>query len=167
MQQLFIFLSAIIVIIASVYLGLRLFGTVERTACESMDLALFQDVKHALSVNAEYGSTNQVTIRPSCESELLCFVDNEMIGKPITEIASPTGTELPYVALKRLVSTGAKYTIYQYSDETFLPVGYDDRVRVAVPASTPPIKVLCIENVNGFTFSTKGGGLTITVSPKS
>ena len=156
----FVFLAAIIVIVATVFVGIKLFGGVRSTACQASDVQFMRDMRQALDDNAAFGSRNDVSIMPNCDATLLCFVDPSQIGN--ASLAASNATERPLVTL---IKNGVNATVYEFSpSKGFLQVGYDERVR---PAGTVAASAyLCVgKDAGKFTFHTEGRGRTITVLP--
>ncbi|MDD9953876.1 MAG: hypothetical protein OXR66_06085 [Candidatus Woesearchaeota archaeon] len=149
-QQVFLFLVAVIVIIATIFLGGKLFGFVTSTSCGASDTTFVREIKHMLNDNALYGSRNVVTIDGPCEARELCFVDAVAIGNPFPQPVDPT--------IDASVSNGVRTNIFLQKESGMLAVGYDERIGLQNPQT-----VLCIPLERGFTFTTEGYGRTIII----
>jgi hypothetical protein len=156
-HQVYIILFAIIVIGASVYLGVRLIGNLRGAACEANDASFMREVSDALDANAPMGSRNEVRLSTPCNAEALCFVDNGALGSSSFNSQDPT--------IKKAVLAGVRTTVYLQGKERTVPVGYDERVMVQRAPGTPvPMQPLCVNATGGkFVFRTRGYGRYISI----
>jgi hypothetical protein len=161
MQQLFIFLSAMLIIVATIWLGMKLIGTIGSSACDA-DNALFQqELKDALDANALYGNRDIVEISPSCDAIDLCFVDSRSIGTAVV------GDTRAYSAITTIVTSGSKENIFLVdSDKAPHAKGYDERIYLpSTPGDTPnTYKCFKPDSSGKFSFKVEGYGRYLVIS---
>ncbi len=152
--QLFIVLMALLVIGATLFLGLKMFNTLSSVGCEANDAAFVRDIKTLLDENAVYGTRATVTLRPPCDAVALCFVDVRTVAVPPAEFKGNDSV------ITASVKSGVKTNIFLQGREKTAPQGFDERIILHVPE-----KDLCVLAVGGrFSFRAEGQGRTITVS---
>ena len=77
-QQVFIYLMAIIVIGAILFIGLRSIIGIGEKACEAQEVTFKQDLERAITKYSGLGSLGHESIRVPCEYEELCFINTSM-----------------------------------------------------------------------------------------
>jgi|GEM_PF-5041784 len=152
MQQLFLFIVAMVVIAATVYVGVRLIGSMVISGCENAKGKLLGDISVALDENSVAGSRNVVSIMPSCDAKTLCFVD---AGK-ITESAELSTAP---ISIKTSVKNGVNMNIFLNDTNGMQAMGFDGRIAIGGDGW------ICVEQKNGkFSVETKGYTRTVLLS---
>jgi hypothetical protein len=157
--QLFIFLMAILVIGATLFIGVKMFGALEQSACEANDAAFMRDLKALLDENSVYGNRNSVALKTPCDAIAICFVDAESLGN-----SAFSGND---TTISLSVRNAVQTNIFLKGREKTVPVGYDERIILGDPAAPGQFadKDLCINAISGkFSFRTRGYGRYITIS---
>lgn len=153
LSQVFLFLVAIIVIVATLFVGFRLFSALSGSACDAVQEDFEAAMRSAITDNIVRGSRNVVAIKPPCKAEMLCFVDGGAIGE--------AGFASSFATINASVHTGIATNLFLVSDDGVSPAGFDERIRLDVP-----LEHLCVEQgQGGFTFRTRGEGNTMLVRP--
>lgn len=152
-QQVFLFLMAVIVIIATIYLGGKFIGMFTRTACDAGDAEFMEELDRTLDEYSTYGSRGTATVGTPCDAERLCFIDHTLIGSP--ESASFQSDD---PAMTAAVRSGVETNVFLMREEGTLGVGYDPRIVVQSG-------VRCVNASRGeFRFRAEGAGRTVTVA---
>jgi hypothetical protein len=156
--QLFIFLMAILVIGATLFIGIKVFGMLDSSACEANDAAFMRDIKGLIDENAVYGNKNSVSLRSPCDATAICFVDKDALGSS-GFIGNDTTITL---SVRNAVQTN----IFLKGRDKTVPVGFDERIILREPDEpVPPLNDRCIEAVSGkLSFRTRGYGRYIVIS---
>jgi len=171
MQQVFIYASAIIVIVATIYLGFSLIKNLTSTACEGQTVQFMDEVSKVIAQNSAYGSVNPKTrVSATCDAGKLCFVDITAIGNKQFNVL---GTDTQAKGLISLVRQGVKTNVYLIGDKGAIPIGFDEKIIVGHDPSTTLTDAdvasgrayVCVEQSNGYQFSTNGYGRFVRVSP--
>lgn len=153
-NQVFLFLIAIIIILATLYLGGRFLGIFTGTACDASDAEFMHQLGSTLDEYSTYGSRGSADIQASCDARQLCFVDSTMVGSPESISFSS-----PYPAMNSAVRNGVESNIFLIRDAGTLDVGYDPRIRVR-----PVEGYTCVNVTRGeFVFRTEGQGRHIMI----
>jgi hypothetical protein len=158
--QLFIFLSALLVIGATLFLGSKFIFGIHNVACETTDASFRQELNNILSDSAAYGSRTRMQLAPNCDAVTICFVDSRTLGNPSTF----TGNDSTITATVR---GGAQANIFLQTRDTTVPRGYDERIVLSDPyQGSVPDRDFCVQSVSGkFTFTTKGFGRYVQITP--
>jgi hypothetical protein len=77
-QQVFIYLMAIIVIGTILFIGLRAMMDLGDKACEAQEVTFKQDLERAITKYTGLGSLGHESIKVPCEYEELCFINTTM-----------------------------------------------------------------------------------------
>lgn len=150
-QQLFIFLSALLVVGATVFLGGKLIGGLSETACVAGDASFMRDIAETLDRYSSDGSRDIAVISPPCSALALCFVDSAAIGNP-----SFKGNDS---VISASVHSGARENIFVQSKDKTVSVGYDERIILRAPNAPASMTDLCVEARSGdFRFRAQGFG---------
>jgi hypothetical protein len=161
--QLFLFLSAVLVIGATLFIGMKLFGWLSDTGCEASDASFIQEMDGIIGEYLSYGSRGRVSIRTSCDAHELCFVDVRDVGDATYDAIDAADPENEARAvLQTKVRNRIPTTIYVLTDDDALERGADTRITLADGARGTPV---CIQPVGGkFTFMIEGLGRTVVIS---
>lgn len=152
----FAFLMAIIVIIATVILAMKLLGVFTDTACDASTGEFFNSIDKSLTANSAYGSRKSIEISAACGGLELCMVDSRDIGKTIS-VAHPE--------ILVAVREGVEANIFLFDSDGLLERTYDERVILTRPDEAPTMKALCVDVLGGgFAFRTEGFGRYIKLS---
>ncbi len=156
----FTFLFAMIVIIATVWIGGKLIGSFSESSCEAELVEFKNSFKRALDSNAVFGSRNFVDITSPCDAKQLCIADNRMVK---ANVAFPDSI-VPVVdnpSIKVSLSQGVEENVFLISEDDIFG-SYDQRIILSKPEEDPAENVLCLNVSTGsFMFSTEGFGRTI------
>jgi hypothetical protein len=158
--QLFIFLAALLVIGATIFLGAKFVFNLHTIACETTDASFVQELGSVLTDNAAYGSRTKVQLSPNCDAVTICFVDSRTLSDP----SAFTGNDSTITAAVR---GGGQANIFLQTRDTTVPRGYDERIVLSDPyQSAASQNDLCIHSVSGrFTFTTNGYGRYVRITP--
>ena len=158
--QLFMFLMALLVIGATLFIGVKMFGWLSATACEASDVAFAKDLNALLDENGVFGSRNTVSISNTCDAIEICFVDQRFVNTLVP------ATDDAHKVLNAKISSGLKSTVYILTEDDALERSDDVRVTLQEPGSSAvPANPLCIPAIGGkFTFTIDGYGRTVKIS---
>lgn len=126
MQQVFLFLMAAIVIVATIFLGMRLFGSVSGTACDASDADFRTSLRTELDQSATYGSRRTISIDAPCDTERVCFVDATLIAG-----SASLGFTSDDATMTAIVRNGVQTNIFLRKEQGMMEAGYDERIVVA------------------------------------
>jgi hypothetical protein len=156
-QQVFLILFAVIVIIATIYLSIKLLGGLTQSACEANDVALMRSIQSTLEENSAFGSRNEVAVSATCNALELCFVDSGALGQDIS-----TSDAVIRASVKNNVQTN----IFLRAKDSTVPVGFAQSVILRKPSDPAAKGIVCAPARSGkFIFSTEGYGRSIMISP--
>lgn len=156
--QIFIFIMALLIIGATIFLGMRLIGGLQGAACSANDRAFQEEIRKEIDTYASYGSRDDIAIRPPCDAISICFVDNRSLSGSFDEMNKVINTS---------VNAGVKTNIFLQGRDATVPVGYDPRIWTAAGA-TAPANATCIPAVGGrFNINAEGYGRYVIVRPAS
>lgn len=150
-NQVFLFLVAIIVIIATLYIGFRLFTGFSGAACDAVQSDFESRIDEVIQENIVRGSRNIVRVKPPCAAQELCFVHRDSIGRE--SFSSNHGIIVSSVNL------GVESNVFLVSDEGVIPITYDSRI-MTEDADTDTCLAI---SSGGFEFRTEGGGDEIRI----
>lgn len=154
----FSFFAAIIVIVAVLFLGFRMIGTLGSSACDASTVDFMEEISAVLDIGAVFGSARSETLRPPCDARMLCFVDFQSIGDEtfISEDATITASVRNNVQANIFLVT---------DDEGTIDVGYDSRVmlRERNNPNIPQSPVCIPAGPDGFMFRTEGFGRAVRI----
>jgi hypothetical protein len=158
-NQVFLFLVAIIVIIATVYLGGKLLGIFSGTACSAADSSFATELKNGLDANAAYGGRNKITVSSPCDAQELYVVDASAIGG-----ATPVVTGNSQI--DALLAANVKTNVFIVKDGAAEAVMQDNRIIVgrepgAPLSATPFVRVEA--GISGFSLLVEGFGRDVRV----
>lgn len=159
-QQLFIILSALLIVGATIFLGSKLIGGLMETNCKVGDASFMEQLEKQIDSVSNFGSRRVVEVIPSCNALALCFVDADSLGDATFQGNDST--------INTSVHNDVKTNIFVQGRKTTSWVGYDSRIiLVREPETTPvPKKDLCIEGKSGkFRFLVEGYGRFVRISP--
>ena len=157
--QLFIFLMAILVIGATLFIGVKMFGVLDKSACEANDAAFMRDLRAILDQNSVYGNRNTVSLKVPCDAIALCFVDAESLGNTAFKGNDTT--------ISLSVRNAVQTNIFLKGRERTVPVGFDERIILADPNNPGEFadKDKCFDAIGGkFSLRTRGHGRYITIT---
>ena len=152
-QQVFPFLMVAIVVIATVFLGMKLFKGLSGTACDASDADFIAALRRTLDENAAYGSRNTVSVPAPCDAEEVCFVDTTAIASPGSAFTSDDPT------ITTVVRNGVRTNIFLKKESGVMEAGFDQRIVI-----DSPDQYACFPVARGtFTFRVEGGGRFLTI----
>lgn len=156
-QQAFLFITAIVVIIATLYLGARLLGLFESTSCSVTDAGFAQELSDLLDENSAFGSRNVVSVTVPCDAQALYLIDAESdLATVVTDDAT----------IDAALSGGVRANLFVIVDGIAQQAGYDERIIIA---RSPGEEVrdpafIRIDAARGrFTLRTEGFGRRVRV----
>ena len=154
-NQVFILIVAVIVILATIALGAKLLGIFESTACDAADSGFRDELSRTLLGASEFGSRDIASVAIPCNAQTLFLIDAEA-GQAAT--GEPT--------IDAALAAGVRANIFVIVDGTAQEVGYDQRIIVGRGLRDPLAaqRFLRIEERRGsFTFRTEGYGRAVRV----
>ncbi len=152
MSQLFLFLMAVIIILATIYIGTRLVGSLTSVSCDVSDIEFQRSLRRELDGMGVYGSRGTVVLNAPCDAKQLCLIDTTSIGNQEFVSTHPT--------LTNAIRNGVKKNVFLVKKTGYADVTYDDRIAVATGEE------VCVNVTRGaFRFSAEGFGRTIRVGP--
>jgi len=155
-QQMFIFLAAVLVIGATIFLGMRLIGGLTPASCKAHDVEFQREIKDVFDENSAFGSRNSVELSKPCDAVALCFVDVGAIGNASFVSSDPT--------IRTVVQGGSMTNVFLQGRDGTTPVGFDERIILRDPGALRNLTDLCVPAVGGkFTFTTIGHGRYIGI----
>ncbi len=157
-SQIFLMITALIVIGATIFLGGKLIGGLTGTVCSANDAVFLKEIVQVIDDKASYGSRDIVQIKTPCDAITLCFVNDSNIGDP--------GFISDNSVIQNVVRVGTPTTIFlEGHDGATVPVGDEERIEVNTNYAGDTNPVICIPAVSGeFTFRTEGYGRKIRIS---
>jgi len=171
--QLFIFLAAILVIGATIVIGMKLFSGLKGTACEANDVTFQREVKNLINERITLGSRGIATLSPPCDAIALCFVDAGAIedesARGNIEYPDETLPEDKDKTILASVKAGSTTNIFLRQKDRAIDAGYDERIILRKkPTDDPSETILCIPlDAGEFKFKTQGFGRFISFSKPS
>jgi hypothetical protein len=79
MQQVFIYILAVLVIGFILIIGLNSFGKIDKTRCLAEKTTFQRDLMKTIDDNVVWGREQEVSLTKPCDYEVLCFVDARSI----------------------------------------------------------------------------------------
>lgn len=152
-QQVFIYLMAMIVIGFLVLFGYRMVNKLLDQKCDVEDQSFITKLTQDIDRSTRYGSRTLVKVNKPCDYQELCIVDNGSFGN---SLPPPNDTAYPLISAN--TEDNIKYNIYLVKpDGDTLPVLYDERLKTRKDTSGSPL--LCVPSSNGqFRFWMEGLG---------
>jgi len=153
----FLYLSALIVIVALIFLAGKLINGLSGTACDATDVQFQRDFRRALDAHNVIGSRANVELQVPCDARQLCLVDGISIGDSsfISEHAS----------LQNAIRTGVKRNVFLIREQGMLDLDYDERIIINRDPNDSGGGELCIDAGRGlFSFNVEGFGRFIKVT---
>ena len=154
-NQVFILIVAVVVIVATVAMSARLLGLFEETACSAAGGGFRDELDRTLLAGSAFGSRDEPSLIVPCDAEALYLID--------AEAASVTTGE---PTIDAALEAGVRTNVFVIVDGAAQEVGFDQRIIVGrspgEPLATPPF--IRIEERRGrFTFRTEGFGRFVRV----
>lgn len=163
-NQVFIFIIALLIIGAIALIGVRSIGGITKDKCTA-DLIIFQDsLAQIISNNNDYGSVNYERLQTPCKYHTLCLVDT----RAITDEAISNGFSMEDTApgaflIKQSVNSKVEANAFLIGqDNEVQEVGYITQLQVETPNQPTCIRV----KTGGYNLLLKGQGRTTLVSEK-
>ncbi len=159
-NQVFILIVAVIVIVATIALGAKLLNLFGDASCAAADSSFQRDLERALDGGSVYGSRDEIVLLAPCDAEELVLIDAAFLQAPVT--GNPTGDATIDAALRAGVLTNAFVIVDGVAQEA----GYDERIIVRRtpqgPVASPPfLKVPARQG--RFTLLSEGYGRFVRV----
>jgi hypothetical protein len=155
--EIFVILSALLVIGATIYLSSGLIAGLFSTACKVRDANFVQSLRELLDERSTFGMRSDEKLSPPCDAITLCFVDAGALGDPAFSSSDRI--------INASVHSGVKTNVFLQTRDTTLPQGYDERIILRLPSDPPSLSSLCIPAVTrGFAFRTEGFNKYVKVS---
>lgn len=164
-NQAFIFLSAVIVIIAIIFIGMRLLGSVTDSACGAGRAAFSDDLRTLLDAGRVLGSRDSdASLQAPCGATQVCFVDAAWFNATASRGSfGEPGTD-PVIITS--VRSGSRANVFLVDEEGTHDAGFDERIILRAPADAAPNGASCIPASRGrFTFTTEGYGRSVRIVP--
>lgn len=168
-SQIFIYISAILVIGFIVLFGYKMIGKVLNQKCSVEEQDFMLSVNGFVDQNIRYGSRDEGVLPVACDYELLCFVDANVVGTNNWE--KPIDTNSAYYDIEPAImianaQDNISYNVYLYkrgTEDIAYPVAFDKRIHI-----TGEDSVLCMTPTAGsFRFMIEGlgkNGVELSVS---
>lgn len=154
----FSFFAAIIVIVAVLFLGFRMIGSLSATGCDASTVTFMEEITDVLDIGTVFGSSRSETLRPPCDARMLCFVDAQSLGDEVflSDDATITSSVRSNVQANIFLVTQKEGTI---------DIGYDARIILRERGSQNiPQAPLCVASgPDGFLFRTEGYGRSVRI----
>ncbi|MBN1275148.1 hypothetical protein JXA12_02555 [Candidatus Woesearchaeota archaeon] len=159
LQQMFIYIMAIIVIGFLVLVGYRAIDDLLQRKCNVEMQQFVLAVDRSLDHSSGYGTVKKAVINAPCSYARVCFVDTIYV-KEGKQILSQHETHYPIISLN--TKDKIAYNIYLIeptgSANLTFPLTYDDRIRTDEGEVTGD-ELLCIDQAGGsFSFWLEGRG---------
>ncbi len=158
LQQIFIYISAILVIGFIVLFGYRMIGKVLDQKCSVEEQDFMLSIASYVDQNIRYGSVDEAVLTTPCDYNVLCFVDASVIGTatwtaPAINLDGVVNTAI----IQANVQDNISYNVYLYQSKGLgytYPVAYDERVHISDQSG-----MLCMKPIAGsFRFMVEGQG---------
>lgn len=160
-NQAFILIVAVVVIVATIGLGARLLGVFETTACSATDAGFHGDLVRMIDQNSAYGSRNSPDVLVPCDAQALYLVDAQVFQDPVLLQTASTGEP----TVDALLRGGTRTNIFVIVDGVAQEAGFDDRIIIARgpqdPVAQPYLRI--DERRGRFSLRTEGFGRAIRV----
>ncbi len=160
-NQAFILIVAVVVIVATIALGARLLGLFEDTACSATDAGFHDDFVRMIDQNSAYGSRNSPDVLVPCDAQALYLIDAQMFQDPTLLETATTGELTVDAALRG----GTRTNIFVVVDGIAQEAGFDDRIIIARgpqdPIAQPFVRI--DERRGRFSLRTEGFGRAIRI----
>jgi hypothetical protein len=156
-QQVFLFITAIVVIIATIFLGGRLLGLFQGTACSVTDAGFAQDLSALVTQNSAFGSRNTVSVDVPCDAQALYLIDAEA---DLTQVKTGDAT------IDTALENGVRANLFVIVDGVAQQAGYDERIiinRAPGDALQDPPFLIINEARGRFSVRTEGFGRRVRV----
>ena len=163
-QQVFIYIMAIIVIGFLVLFSYRMIDRLFIQKCSVEEQSFYTSIKRDLEANSRYGERDLSTLTAPCEYNKLCLVDKQYFEKGGPELPPPYSAAYPLIAANTKGDSNegnikVQYNIYLFGPKTpyGVPLFYDETITTVKETSDPPL--ICVESRNGqFSFWIEGLG---------
>lgn len=163
-NQVFIFLIAILVIGLIVVVASKSMGGLMKDKCNT-DLITFKNsITSEIAANNDYGSRNEIKLSSPCKYTTLCVVDTDVLTN---SLADTIGGKIQYSGLfpgafiiGNSIQSQVKTNIFlttQDGKET-IEAGYVKQLKLDVKPNDPLTNVLCVNSSGGY-FKLKTEGL--------
>lgn len=161
LNQAFILIVAVVVIVATVALSARLLGLFERTACSASDAGFSEEFARLLDQNSAYGSRNEPDVLTPCDADALYLIDAAVFQDPALLQSAATGD----AAIDAMLRGGVRTNIFVIVDGVAQEAGFDGRIIIARGPADPIARpFLRIDEHRGrFTLRTEGFGRAVRV----
>ena len=162
-QQVFIYVMAIIVIGFLVVVGGKMIFDVLDNSCSVQETQFITNLNKELSAASQAGTKHTITINAPCDHTLLCVINTTSLGKNHLNIDIDPQAQLNSVyddnlaILKLNAKDNIPYNVYLMQTGKMgklLPVIYDTRVTTG-----GSVDIVCVSKTNGaFSFRAEGLG---------
>jgi len=120
-QQVFIYMMAIIVVGAIMLIGYKSISDIFNQKCDIDSITLIKDIEEKLDLNARYGSFEEIEIDVLCNYNEICFLNGDA---DLNEIYSGPADKLAYKAIRQAKQAGDQTNIYLIDGDFSEPVMY-------------------------------------------
>ncbi|RME53182.1 hypothetical protein D6783_02760 [Candidatus Woesearchaeota archaeon] len=156
LQQVFIYLSALLVIIAIIILGATTIMNLLKTGCDVQKKDFDHDLARIIENGRAYGSYAEEELSAPCSVQAICLIDPRALGNQAFTFPGNT-------LIQEEVRRGTKTSLYYLTDKDYEPR------QLYLPALrlNNPTFPLCLNATAGtFTFSVTGKQGHALVTPK-
>lgn len=156
-NQVFIYLVAILIIGVIALVGARSIGSLLDDKC-TVDLVRFEDrIVQSIDVNNDFGAINVEDYSTPCNYNRICLVDASILGEEVILPANLGSTQRTLI--QDSVMDSVNTNIFLLSDDEIQPSGFS-----AFLALEDPSVALCSDAVAGkFSFKLTGQGRSTLV----
>lgn len=158
LQQVFIYISAILVIGFIILFGYRMIGKVLDQKCSVEQQDFMLSIGGYLDQNIRYGSVDEGVLSAPCDYNILCFVDASVLGT--TNLNVPNNgiyANMDTAIIEANAQDNISYNVYLYKSGSMgytYPVSYDERIHISDASG-----ILCMKPIAGsFRFMIEGLG---------
>ena len=164
-NQVFIFITAILVIGLIVVVATKSMGGLINEKC-TVDLITFKDdVTSEISSNNDYGSRNEIRLSIPCDYTTMCLIDTSALTDDVKSYqvgVTMAQSDLPGAfiignSIKSQIKTNI-FLISENGEET-IEVGYVEQLQLGFTPNDPLSNILCVDATAGyFKLRTEGLG---------
>jgi hypothetical protein len=160
MQQVFVYLTALIVIIASVWIGAKLIGALRPAACDASNVQFQKDLSNLLDTATVNGARGERVLRNPCGATQICFVDSRVLA----DDARSTFSGGAFATIDASVKSGVSTNVFLREEESTAAAAFDSRIILTGPGEAALNAPICIDASGGrFRFYTEGYGRYVLV----
>lgn len=163
-EQVFIFITAVVVIIATIFVAGKFIIKLLSTGCKASIEDFESEIINKVELYDTYGTRKTITMPAPCDAREICFIDFSVIkgireeGEKIEDYQEFNNLN---VFIKEKVKAGVKNNIFLVTNKEVLDAGYSEKIVI----SNNGKKVLCFPAKTGsFNIKFEGQGATVKIS---